>query len=267
MKLGMTLLVRDEIDIIKYNIEYHRKKVDKIIVTDNGSVDGTYEYLKSVENENIIVFQEPEHNYLQDKWVTNMVFALKEMGVDWVVNSDADEFWRGNIFNEVNALGKLGYDCVYVNSYAFKSTHLDEHLQKAPHLRHFWRDGFFEKWPKVIIATQHFLKIGKGNDEAFFDCQIKSKTTENLIIYHYCNRGFEHFCKKYIDGGKAIEESMKAGEKWNSLWSRPYAIYKTKGMNEFVNYWHENYYYDDKALNKFDLVFDNAMKKEFENEK
>jgi hypothetical protein len=40
MRLVMTLLVRDEIDIIRQNIEFHlRHGVDFVIGTDNGSTD------------------------------------------------------------------------------------------------------------------------------------------------------------------------------------------------------------------------------------
>ena len=267
MKLGMTLLVRDEIDIVKHHIDYHKSKVNKIVVTDNGSVDGTLEYLRSIENENLIVFEEKEHNYLQDKWVTNMVFALKEMGMDWVVNSDADEFWRGDIFNDAYNADRNGFDCIYVNSYAFKSTYLDDGLQTNPALRILWRDIEYEKYPKVIVSTGHFKSIGKGNDEAYFNCDIKTKISDKCCIYHYCNRGFEHFCKKYLDGGKAIEESTKAGQKWNSGWSKPYSVYKEKGMNEFVHYWHENFYYDSKNFNDAELVLDRNLQRELENGK
>ena len=42
MKLVMTLLVRDEEDILDANLRFHLDRgVDLVLVTDNGSVDGT----------------------------------------------------------------------------------------------------------------------------------------------------------------------------------------------------------------------------------
>ena len=46
MRLVTTILVRDEIDIIRQHIEFHlRRGVDFVIATDNGSRDGTWEVL------------------------------------------------------------------------------------------------------------------------------------------------------------------------------------------------------------------------------
>ena len=42
MKLVMTLLVRDEQDIVRENLDFHLAQgVDQVIVTDNGSEDAT----------------------------------------------------------------------------------------------------------------------------------------------------------------------------------------------------------------------------------
>ena len=44
--IAMLMLVRDEIDIIEQNIEFHlRFGIENFVVTDNGSVDGTRDIL------------------------------------------------------------------------------------------------------------------------------------------------------------------------------------------------------------------------------
>ena len=48
--LGMTLMVRDEIDIIERNLAHHFSRgVDFIVVTDHMSTDGTREFLLKFE--------------------------------------------------------------------------------------------------------------------------------------------------------------------------------------------------------------------------
>src|SRR4051794_20611986 len=94
----MTLLVRDERDVIEANVRYHFSQgVDAIVVTDNGSVDGTREILDGLATEfPIHVIDEPSHTYEQSAWVTRMARKAAEDGADWVINSDADEFWTAD---------------------------------------------------------------------------------------------------------------------------------------------------------------------------
>jgi hypothetical protein len=49
MKIIMTILVKDEIDIIERNIKVHSKLgVDAFVVMDNNSTDGTREKLDAI---------------------------------------------------------------------------------------------------------------------------------------------------------------------------------------------------------------------------
>jgi hypothetical protein len=52
MKLVMTLLVRNEADIIEANLDYHLAQgVDFVIVTDHGSSDETVELLRPTSSQ------------------------------------------------------------------------------------------------------------------------------------------------------------------------------------------------------------------------
>jgi Glycosyl transferase family 2 len=96
MRIVMTLMVRDEADIIERQIDFHRAAgVDFFIVTDHESQDGTSEildrYVKEGVLERIPVVSPAKR---QAEWVTGMAQrAATEFGADWVINSDADEFW------------------------------------------------------------------------------------------------------------------------------------------------------------------------------
>ncbi|MGO4105205.1 glycosyltransferase family 2 protein [Leifsonia sp. YAF41] len=94
MKLALTLMVRDEADIIGATIEHHLNQgFDAILVTDNGSIDGTYEILQGF-GDSIDLRQDPVQRKQQHSVVTGMARdAFSRFGADWVVNADADEFW------------------------------------------------------------------------------------------------------------------------------------------------------------------------------
>jgi hypothetical protein len=96
MKLIMTVMVRDEADIIRAMLEHHRMQgIDRIIVTDNGSIDGTTEILHEYATEGFVDLRsDPVHRKQQSEVVTAMARdAYTRHGADWVINADADEFW------------------------------------------------------------------------------------------------------------------------------------------------------------------------------
>ena len=108
MKLVMTLLARDEADIIDSWLAFHLNAgADLVIATDNRSEDGTTEVLERYAREgHVHLIREPGEDLRQDAWVTRMArLAATDFGADWVVNSDADEFWwpRGASLRDVLA--------------------------------------------------------------------------------------------------------------------------------------------------------------------
>jgi hypothetical protein len=106
MKLVLTVLARDEADVIDAQIAFHLNAgVDFVIATDNASQDGTTEIFESYAHEGCLhLIREPAEGLRQGEWVTGMArLAANEFGADWVINSDADEFWwpRGGSLKEM----------------------------------------------------------------------------------------------------------------------------------------------------------------------
>jgi hypothetical protein len=106
MTLVMTLLARDEIDVIDSWLAFHLNAgADLVIATDNRSQDGTTEVLEEyARSGHVHLLHEPGEDLRQDEWVTRMAqTAASNLGADWVLNSDADEFWwpRGGSLKEL----------------------------------------------------------------------------------------------------------------------------------------------------------------------
>ena len=117
MKVVLTLLVRDEEDIVESCIRYHLERgIDLVLATDHRSVDGTTEILRRYERDGVLrLWREDGETLEQAAWVTRMArIAATEHGADWVVNCDADEFWwpRHGTIHEILAAVSPRYGAV-----------------------------------------------------------------------------------------------------------------------------------------------------------
>jgi len=109
MNIVEVLIVRDEIDIIDAQISYHlRAGVDLVIASDHGSTDGTSEVLESYAREGRVLRISRTGPKDERAWRTEMArLAATQMGADWVLNADADEFWmprRGRLADVLGAV-------------------------------------------------------------------------------------------------------------------------------------------------------------------
>jgi hypothetical protein len=95
MRLVMTLVVRDEVDIVDAQIEYHLNAgVDFVLATDHDSRDGTTDILEKYARDGYLRLFRERGEMRESEWRTRMArLAAVEHGADWVINTDGDEFW------------------------------------------------------------------------------------------------------------------------------------------------------------------------------
>jgi len=102
----LTLTVRDEADLVDANIAYYLAAgIEHVYAVDNGSADETPEILERYARDGVLEWRSvPDPGFNQIEEVTRMAHqAATELGADWVINTDADEFWwpRGGSMAEV----------------------------------------------------------------------------------------------------------------------------------------------------------------------
>jgi hypothetical protein len=118
------MVVRDEVDIVEAHLRFHLAVgVDVVLATDHASQDGTRKILeRHVRDGSVRLFSgEGEYNR-QGEWMTRMVrIAATELGADWVLCSDGDEFWWptcGSIKDVLSGV-PAGYGLLHVLSQSF----------------------------------------------------------------------------------------------------------------------------------------------------
>jgi len=95
VRVVSTVLVRDEADVIDDQILYHLDAgVDFVIATDHQSQDGTTEILERYVREGCLLRIPAMGPVFESGWRTRMArLAATQYGADWVINTDADQFW------------------------------------------------------------------------------------------------------------------------------------------------------------------------------
>jgi len=109
VKLVQTLVVRDEADIVDAQISYHLEAgVDFVLATDHDSRDGTTDILRSYEEKGVLRLFREVGEMRESSWRSRMArLAATEHGADWIINTDADEFWmprRGTLKETLGAV-------------------------------------------------------------------------------------------------------------------------------------------------------------------
>ena len=238
MKLVMTLLVRDEEDILADNLDFHLAQgVDEVIVTDNGSVDGTPEILRSYEARGLVrIIVEPTDDYSQGRWVTRMArLAAAESGADWVINNDADEFWWPRTGSLRSVFEGLGADVGTVVG------HRTNFVPRPEDGRPYWERMTLREReslnpvgkplpPKLAHRAHPEIVVVQGNHRIKGPDLGSELDDGSIEILHFPMRSYAQFENKIVKGGRAYARNKELPEKTGRTWRRLYETWEQGGL-------------------------------------
>lgn len=241
MTLVMTLLVRDEEDILEANMRYHLEKgVDHIIVTDNLSVDATPQIVEEFVKQRVATYiHEPEDTYSQSRWVTRMAHrAARELGARWVMHADADEFW---MTPECGDLGRFFDGLKWPNIVvAPRHDFICLEGEDGP----FWQRMIYAKTrslnplgrplpPKVAHRASPRVKVAMGN-HSVSGLRWPRRRTHGIEILHFPLRSRRQYLQKITNGGKAYGNNTELPQSAGSTWRQQYRELQETGKLAFV---------------------------------
>jgi len=239
-KLLMTLLVKNEADIIEHNIIFHKAHgVDAFIATDNNSSDGTREILQKYKDKGWIldIIDEPDEDYQQKEWVHRMILQSKQYEPDWIINCDADEFWISKTGNLKDEIKTFSGNKIYVPQYHMRCKDgggarvFWENNEKIVRLfsrlyrRYLIFRGILCRYsqltfgiPKVMHRLEDYRHIHMGNHWVAMENQGEEVQSTTLHINHYNIRGYEQFRRKMILGAEAVSRNKQLSQQAARHW-------------------------------------------------
>jgi hypothetical protein len=224
MKLVVTVLARDEADVIDAQVAFHLNAgADLVIATDNASRDGTTEILESYAREGCLhLIREPAEGLRQGEWVTRMArLAATEFGADWVINTDADEFWwpRGRSLKDVLAAVPDEYGVVnaFWRSFVprpddgrFFAERMTTRLAAAAPIND--PRSFYRPVTKVAHRADPSVIVGRGNHDLVRSDLDTLATWHPLEVLHFPLRSGEQWARKvHLQGEAFTKHIARAG--------------------------------------------------------
>ncbi len=231
-KLLMTLVVKNEEDIIEQNIRFHcAMGCDGFIVSSHNSTDRTDEILERLKQEGLVleVIKRTSPNHQHGIWVGEMVqIAKKKYHADWVINADADEFYYSNSLDlKRSILQSEGGNALWVDSIFIFPEDRKDWLNSAYFVtrpfQKFEADALgitnnplYEEFigsqgcTKVIHKTRGFVRISDGNHDVFMSHRKKIHSAD-IRLYHYHIRsylGWEQKVARWADSVFLLPENQ-----------------------------------------------------------
>ena len=241
MKVILTLLCRNEADIIASTVEFHlRRGVDLILATDNGSTDDTVAILQRYQRRGVLrLLHEPSHTHDQSLWVSRMSrLAAVEHGADWVIPCDADEFWwpRSGSFHAELAQVPADQMALQVERFNFLPPSLEASSDTPFHQRQTLRErqslnSLGDPLPGKVCHRAHAaMTVSDGNHGVFLDGDLlPSPAHPGIEILHFPVRSYDQFERKIRDGAEALARNTRVAPEVGLTWRRLYSEHLLNG--------------------------------------
>jgi hypothetical protein len=250
VKLAMTLLVRDNADVIEANLRYHLAQgVDLVLVTDNGSRDGTVEILERYRGGGVAeIWHEHSADYDQSGWVTRMArHAATAHGADWVINNDADELWwpkEGDLKQVFAAIpGEYGLLVVPRTNFVARPDDRRHPFERMTLRELRSRDARSGLLPKTAHRGVPDVYVGPGCHHAAAPGLNPVPDGDPIHVFHYSRRSFAQYEQRIRNAAEIVAGDPGGGSNATAAWREGVRHLRDGTLREL----YEQFVVDDEA--------------------
>lgn len=217
--LAVVAMCKDELDVVDGFVEWMASQADVLVISDNGSTDGTRERLDELARDfPLTVLDDPEVGYFQSRKVTALAALAAERGADIVIPADMDERWYSPFGRIADVLADFPQAAIFTAAlYDHVASALDPD-ESDPVKRIGWRRREAAPLQKVACRPLAPVTIHQGNHSASYE-----NTQDNLLVVrHYALRSPEQMVRKARNGGAAYAATTlpkEVGAHWRG-WSQ-----------------------------------------------
>ena len=212
---------KDEQDVLPFTLARTLDQVDHVIVEDNGSTDGTRDYLAGLNDDRLTVLDDTEVAYYQSAAMSRLAqLARERFSAQWVIPFDSDEAWYSPFGRIADVLiGHAGCGVATAALYDHVATGKDDEAERDPTVRSGWRRLDPAPLPKVACRPVLPVTIEQGNHAATYP----AATVEGLLVVrHYAIRSADQMIRKARNGAAAYAATdlpENVGQHWRD-WGR-----------------------------------------------
>ena len=161
-KICWITLCFNEMDILPFVEQYWRRIATKVVVYDNGSTDGSLEYLSKLPYVEVRHFETEGQNDPYQKQLKELAYKEFREFYDVVIISDMDEvFYFENLENEINKLVNENYDAMLLPLYSLCEDKKPEYEEGK--LLHQLCHKFYKQRMNHMGGLQNYTKVSIFN--------------------------------------------------------------------------------------------------------
>lgn len=242
-------MVKNEIDILPYTLAHlDMEGIDGLVVADNLSEDGTWEWLQSYRPRcQLDLVRDTDPAYYQGEKMTGLAHRAFRHGAQWVIAFDADELWF-NASSRTTLAATLAdhepADVLHARLHNYFPTSADSN-DPNPFRRVTHRDPLAAPLPKVIVANRPGIAINVGNHSATGP-DLRSASTP-IEVAHFPWRSAEQFTRKTIQGARALA-ATDLPDDIGTHWRRHGELWDQAGDQALHDVFHEWYHDPEMSL-------------------